>query len=139
MLSISKSAPILVQFVENVIYTSTQSDYGLFQFFCSKLKITILMCQAWQLAVNIVVHAIKWSWAGGHVHCKQAGEDTSFWKHKWRKCTALLSLLFIPICMPCLMPLHTVQSGELCQLRWILWEANITLCTSWQFRDNKKE
>lgn len=65
-------------------------------------------------------------------------KDTSFWKHKWSNCTTFLSLLPIPICMPCLAPLHTVQCAEFCQLRWALWEANLILCTSWQFRHNKK-
>lgn len=92
-----------------IFYKSDHAPFHFFFFFCSKLKIAVFMCQKWQLAVNILAHAIKWSWAVGHAHCVQAGEDTSFWKHKRRNCKTFLSLLPIPICMPCIVPLHTVK------------------------------
>lgn len=95
------------------------------------------MCQTWQLAVHILAHAVKWSWAVGHAHCIQAREDTSVWKHKWSDCTTFLSLLPIPTCTLGLAPLHTAQRAGLCPLRRH-WEANLILCTSRQFRDNKK-
>lgn len=129
----------------NVSYILTQAFYIIsesnhipFRFFCSKLKIAVFTCQTRQLAVPILAHAIKWSWAVGHAQCMQAGEDTSFWKHKWSNCTTFLSPLPVPVCMPCLAPLHAVQRAEFCPLRWALWEANLILCTSRQFRDNKK-
>lgn len=34
-------------------YMISESNHILFQFFCSKLKITVFMCQTWQLAVHI--------------------------------------------------------------------------------------
>lgn len=144
-LNVWKSDSIFAQYAENVSYILTQafhiisqSNHIPFQFFCSKLKIAVFMCQTWQLAVHTLAHAVKWSRAVGHAHCVQAREDTSFWKHKWSNCTTFLSLLPIPICTLCLAPLHAVQRAELCLLRWALWEANLILCTSRQFRDNKK-
>jgi len=110
---------LFAQRAENVSYVLTQAFYIisesndiLFQFFCSKLKIAVFMCQTWQLAVHILAYAIKWSWAVGHAQCVEAGEDTSFWKHKWSNYAAFRSLLPIPICRPCLTPLHTVQCAE---------------------------
>lgn len=145
VLNVWKSGSIFAQYAENVSYVLTQvfhiiseSNHILFQFFCSKLKIAVFMCQTWQLVVHIPAHAIKWSWAVGHAPCVQAGEDTSFWKHKHGNCSTFLSRLPVPICLPCLAPVHPVRCAEICRLRWALWEADLILCTSRQFRDNKK-
>lgn len=75
----------------NPSYIISESNHVPFGFFCSKLKTVVIMCQTWQLAVHILAHAIKWSWAMSHAPCTWVREDTSFWKNKRNNYTTFLS------------------------------------------------